>query len=274
MAVEWPAWELQGYGSAAPAPEHAAAGDPDVLLGLEAPPPRLDPLGPWFSARLTFASGARIDVLVTVSDDGLTVEDMRADPPLTLDGMATLARWIDGPLDEACRLATGRPRKGRPTLDLHPEPESAQGADRDAAGDEVIAARRAEDAEAAPVDAVVRGDGVLCGPGSGPGDDDRTAVAGIAAPVAAVYNRHPKPSGSTEPGAPTAAAVAPPAVLTRSRTTERRKLAADAYRAAQRDGRDPVLAVMNATGRNRRRALRLIAGARDEGFLTPRHNKR
>ena len=31
---------------------------------------------------------------------------------------------------------------------------------------------------------------------------------------------------------------------------------------------------MNATGRNRRRSLRLIAGARDEGFLTPRHNKR
>ncbi|WP_242640654.1 DUF6214 family protein, partial [Streptomyces kasugaensis] len=49
---------------------------------------------------------------------------------------------------------------------------------------------------------------------------------------------------------------------------------ADAYREAQRDGRDPVLAVMTVTGRNRRRSLRLIAGARDEGLLTPRHHKR
>ncbi|MFJ9413011.1 DUF6214 family protein [Streptomyces sp. NPDC101227] len=272
--MEWPAWELQGCGSAAPVPEPTTLGDLGGPLGLEDPPPRLDPLGPWFSARLTFASGARIEVLVTVSDDGLTVEDMRADPPLTLDGMATLARWIDGPLDEACRLATGRPRKGRQALELYPEPGSAPGVDPDAVGDEVIAARRAEEAEAAPVDAVVRGDGVLCGPGTGPGDAERTAAAALAAPAAAVYERTPKPAGSTESARSTRPAAAPPAVLTRSRTTERRKLAADAYRAAQRDGQDPVLAVMNATGRNRRRALRLIAGARDEGFLTPRHNKR
>ncbi|MGG7570083.1 DUF6214 family protein [Streptomyces sirii] len=64
------------------------------------------------------------------------------------------------------------------------------------------------------------------------------------------------------------------ALLARSRAAERRRLAADAYRQAQREGRDPVLAVMLATGRNRRRSLRLIAGARDEGLLTPRHNKR
>ncbi|WP_420894849.1 DUF6214 family protein [Streptomyces noursei] len=62
--------------------------------------------------------------------------------------------------------------------------------------------------------------------------------------------------------------------MVRSRAGERRKIAAAAYRAAQQAGRDPILAVMNATGRNRRRALRLIAGARDAGLLTPRHNKR
>lgn len=53
-----------------------------------------------------------------------------------------------------------------------------------------------------------------------------------------------------------------------------RRMAAEAYRAAQQEGRDPVLAVMLATGRSRRRSLRLIAGARDEGYLAPRHNRR
>ncbi|MEU8956495.1 DUF6214 family protein [Streptomyces sp. NPDC048518] len=53
-----------------------------------------------------------------------------------------------------------------------------------------------------------------------------------------------------------------------------RRVVADAYRAAQREGRDPVLAVMGATGRSRRKSLRLIAGARDAGYLSPRHNRR
>jgi hypothetical protein len=34
-----------------------------------------------------------------------------------------------------------------------------------------------------------------------------------------------------------------------------------------------VLAVMCVTGRSRRKSLRLIAGARDEGYLAPRHNR-
>jgi hypothetical protein len=51
-------------------------------------------------------------------------------------------------------------------------------------------------------------------------------------------------------------------------------LAARAYRAAQQKGADPVLAVMNATGHDRRRALRLIGRARDAGLLTPRHIRR
>lgn len=51
-------------------------------------------------------------------------------------------------------------------------------------------------------------------------------------------------------------------------------MAAQEYRAAQADGRDPVLAVMRATGRSRRRSLKLIAAARDAGTLPPRHNRR
>lgn len=58
------------------------------------------------------------------------------------------------------------------------------------------------------------------------------------------------------------------------RGMEGRRLAAQEYRAAQGEGRDPVLAVMRATGRSRRRCLRLIARARDAGFLTPRHARR
>ncbi|MBO1330187.1 hypothetical protein J3486_02810 [Streptomyces sp. VRA16 Mangrove soil] len=58
------------------------------------------------------------------------------------------------------------------------------------------------------------------------------------------------------------------------RGAEGRRSVAQTYRAAQSEGRDPVLAVMWATGRSRRRSLRMIAAARDAGFLAPRHNRR
>ncbi|CAL9651209.1 hypothetical protein SUDANB105_06633 [Streptomyces sp. enrichment culture] len=58
------------------------------------------------------------------------------------------------------------------------------------------------------------------------------------------------------------------------RGVEGRRLVAQEYRAAQQEGADPVLAVMCATGHSRRRSLRLIAQARDAGFLTPRHVRR
>jgi hypothetical protein len=58
------------------------------------------------------------------------------------------------------------------------------------------------------------------------------------------------------------------------RGIEGRWLVAQEYRAAQAEGTDPVLAVMCATGHSRRRSLRLIAQARDAGFLAPRHARR
>ncbi|MFH8341984.1 DUF6214 family protein [Streptomyces sp. AM6-12] len=58
------------------------------------------------------------------------------------------------------------------------------------------------------------------------------------------------------------------------RGAEGRLLLAREYRAAQEAGADPVLAVMRATGHGRRRALGLIARARDAGLLTPRHARR
>ncbi|TJZ58761.1 hypothetical protein FCH28_00885 [Streptomyces piniterrae] len=391
---DWPVWELRGHGSAAPAPEPAAPDDSAGNLGPGASPRRLDPLGPWFSARLTFDDGARIDVLVTVSEDGrITVEDMRADPPLTLDGLSALARWIEGPLDDACRVATGRPRKDQPSpgqepaaeggadpaawpeqgpvaaagLDTGPvsgpvsgtEPQSeplsmaAPGlvpeaewtadpkafadsgtsagtptgtgteAPADTGADDEPAAVHTREAAArtgeeegttepsadggvpSPDGPVVKGDGLLCRAPTAlvepPVDSPATLVEPpfVDPPLDPLvdppsepepepspeHNSAGHPEHAADPSAaearpedvapsPEGSASSPSAVLTRSRAGERRKFAADVYREAQREGRDPVLAVMNATGRNRRRSLRLIAGARDDGLLTPRHNKR
>ncbi|WP_435056497.1 DUF6214 family protein [Streptomyces noursei] len=278
--MEWPDWELQAHGSAA------------------------SELGPWFSARLTFPHGARVDVLVTATGDRLTVEDVRADPPLTLDALASLAHWIEGPLDDACRAATGRPPKGRPgtVAPTGPEPGPAPRASVGEAGP--ARPREARAGTAPPMGAVVHGAGRLCGTDAGPAvgtpvvgtsvvrtPAKGTAGAPAATPTGETSDAGSPPAPDAAPGpepTPTATAdrpaaqepeVPPPpaarsAVLVRSRAGERRKIAAAAYREAQQEGRDPVLAVMNATGRNRRRALRLIAGARDAGLLTPRHNKR
>ncbi|MFH8570380.1 DUF6214 family protein [Streptomyces sp. NPDC017993] len=364
MAAEWPVWELQGYGSAAPTPEPACLDDPVGDRGPGVLPARLDPLGPWFSARLTFADGARVDVLVAVFNDRIAVEDVRADPPLTLDGLAALARWIDGPLDDACRTATGRPRKARPGAEAKPlvNPWQARSEAEPPVRLEGGAPRPQGPAIAAPSGSVVHGEGPLCATGGadaaeatgavgradaagltgaagasadrdgfgardGIGADDRGGAvldAPTHAPTdtpahfaaeaetegsgvqGAVRSGTPEvtdplasngsasgpvpvadaaPEQGAEPASDTCltscgpAPEAPsdpnasPALLARSRASERRRLAADAYREAQRQGRDPVEAVMHATGRNRRRSLRLIAGARDEGFLTPRHKR-
>jgi hypothetical protein len=58
------------------------------------------------------------------------------------------------------------------------------------------------------------------------------------------------------------------------RGVEGQRLVAQEYRDAQKAGRDPVVAVMCATGHGRRMSLRLIARARDAGLLTPRHGRR
>jgi hypothetical protein len=152
---------------------------------------------PWFDVRLTFADGARIDVLAVVADGRIAIEDMRADPPLPLEGFAVLADRIGAPLEDACQMIVEQP------------------------GTEPVP----------------------------------------AAPSGTRHDDAPRPGHRrVRPATP--------------RGSAGRRIAAEAYRAAQREGNDPVLAVMGATGRSRRRALRLIAAARDEGFLAPRHNRR
>ncbi len=56
----------------------------------------------WFDVRLAFIDGAHVDVLAVVRDAGVSIEDVRAQPALSLDDLAALADWIEGPLFEAC----------------------------------------------------------------------------------------------------------------------------------------------------------------------------
>ena len=82
---------------------------------------------------------------------------------------------------------------------------------------------------------------------------------------------HPHPDSHPHPQEPPAVHRARPSW---PRGREGRLMVAQEYRTAQAEGRDPVLAVMHATGRSRRRSLKLIASARDAGALPPRHNRR
>ncbi|AQS70964.1 DUF6214 family protein [Streptomyces pactum] len=140
-----------------------------------------DTVTSWFEVHLTFADGARVEALAVLSGQGVRVEDVRADPPLSLDDLAVLAEWLENPLFEAC-------------------------------------------------------------------------VAGSADDPPAAARRRARPAWP--------------------RGREGRRLAAQEYRAAREVGGDPVLAVMRATGHSRRRSLRLIGQARDEGFLAPRRARR
>ncbi|MBD0840588.1 MULTISPECIES: DUF6214 family protein [unclassified Streptomyces] len=145
----------------------------------------------WFQVRLAFTDGARVEAVAVVSEGRLSIEDVRAQPALSLHDLTELADWIEEPLFEAC----GLPAEPMEEADEAGEAVEAYGG-----------ARRAR------------------------------------------------------PAWP--------------RGVEGRWLVAQEYRAAQEDGFDPVLAVMCATGHSRRKSLRLIAQARDAGFLTPRHARR
>ncbi|MGW5615033.1 DUF6214 family protein [Streptomyces sp. NPDC003877] len=134
----------------------------------------------WFEFRVAFPDGARVDALAVLAGGRVGVEEVRAQPALSLDDLGVLADWIEEALAEACGAAplpgghASRGRRARPAW-----PRGAEG----------------------------------------------------------------------------------------------RRRVAQEYRAAQRDGTDPVLAVMSATGHSRRASLRLIGQARDAGFLTPRHGR-
>ncbi|HZF89324.1 DUF6214 family protein [Streptomyces sp.] len=166
----WPAWEVREDGGATA----------------------------WLQVRLAFPDGAGVEALAVLADGNVSLEDVRARPALSLDDLVELADWIEGPLFEACGIAS-------------------ETVEDDGAGE--------GDAES----------------------EDGCAGAGVGARRA----RPPFPRG-----------------------IQGRWLVAQEYRAAQAEGADPVLAVMCATGHSRRKSLRLIAQARDAGFLAPRHARR
>ncbi|TSB10546.1 hypothetical protein FNJ62_30660, partial [Streptomyces benahoarensis] len=203
MRGDWPAWELRGHGSAAPSRE-GADGLPDgdgPLETADAAPSRLDLLEPWVSARLTFPDGARIDVLVTVEDDGITVEDLRADPPLPLSGLATLAHWIEGPLDDACRIATGRTRRPRPVPAPAADPSAAGGPyDGGARGSGGMSPAEGEPSAGGAVPSI--------GPGAGPSADRAPDPA--AEPAAAQATDRVAESATGPAAAPTVEQATPP----------------------------------------------------------------
>ncbi|MDJ1137260.1 DUF6214 family protein [Streptomyces iconiensis] len=211
-------WELQGYGTATPGPavrdvhEYETEHPSDPLgYGPGIPERAPDLLPPWFNVRLTFADGSHIDVLAAVVEGQIRIEDMRADPPLPLQGFAALAAWISEPLEDACRVVFQQHEAGCT--------------------------------------------GQVAGPRS-----FRAVEPGT----------EPEPEPEPAPEEP----AKHRARATWPRGLEGRRVAAAAYRAAQEQGDDPVLAVMCATGHSRRKSLRIIAAARDEGFLAPRHVRR
>ncbi|MFJ8635753.1 DUF6214 family protein [Streptomyces sp. NPDC093568] len=58
----------------------------------------------WFGVRLEFGDGARVDALAVVAKGCVSIEDVRAEPALSLDDLAALADWIEVPLSQACGI--------------------------------------------------------------------------------------------------------------------------------------------------------------------------
>ncbi|QIJ66395.1 hypothetical protein G7Z13_03505 [Streptomyces sp. JB150] len=207
----------------------------------------------WFQVRLAFADGAVVEALAVVADGNVCLEDVRARPAFCLDDLAVLADWLEGPLFEACGIAAGT-AEGR-----GPEADEAETVGEGAAGQ--------GGAEASEVDVSGVGDGGAGDTGAGVSAVDIGVAGGAEGEVGG------------DAGASDAADAAGAAGPRRARPPwprgiEGRRLVAQAYRTAQEEGTDPVLAVMCATGHSRRRSLRLIARARDAGFLAPRHARR
>ncbi|MEV6054352.1 DUF6214 family protein [Streptomyces sp. NPDC052107] len=170
----------------------------------------------WFHVGLVFPDGAQVDALAVVRDGRVSIEDVRAQPALSLADLTVLADWIEGPLFESCGVQRSYEGDGGEDPEGRYEPE---------ADDEVEVEAETGVAEY--------------------GEEDSALCEG------------PRRARPVWP-----------------RGIEGRRLVAQEYRAAQEEGCDPVLAVMSATGHSRRRSLRLIAQARDAGFLTPRHARR
>ncbi|MGW0613755.1 DUF6214 family protein [Streptomyces sp. NPDC002788] len=82
----------------------------------------------WFEFRLAFADGARVDALAVVAGGCVCVEEVRAQPALTLDDLAVLAEWIEESVGEACGAGPGAEGGGGPGRRARPVwPRGAEG---------------------------------------------------------------------------------------------------------------------------------------------------
>ncbi|MFD3924368.1 DUF6214 family protein [Streptomyces sp. NPDC058595] len=224
----WPRWEVQGYGT--------VSCDTPPGGRCELPADELVP--PWVDIRLTFADGARVDVLAVLRDGVIAVEEAQADPPLPLDDLTELGAWIEAPLAYARGVVAGQHQV-----------EAARLTDSDGTAGPAVGATSRRTRETAV--AVVAEDEGYEYEGGSPDSGVRLFPEEEPAPV----GRHRADDSAS------------------SDRADRRGVAAT-YRRAQQLGQDPVLVVMCATGYGRRKSLSLIASARDDGYLTPRHRRR
>ncbi|SES01818.1 hypothetical protein SAMN05421870_10788 [Streptomyces qinglanensis] len=181
-------------------------------------------------------------MVAAVVDGRIRLEEVRADPPLTLREFAELAPRLGEPLALACPSVL-RPSAPAPTV-------------RTTGPCVLPAAPRPVPPRPAP---------------------PRSAVPPAPAapqPPAPAPASAPDPAAATPRRAPAAAAAGGRRRRPGLRGTEALHTAAGAYSAARAQGQDPVLAVMRVTGHSRRKSLRVIAGARDAGLLSPRHARR
>ncbi len=55
----------------------------------------------WFGVRLEFGDGAHVDAHAVVTEGCVSIEDVRAEPALSLDDLAALADWIGATAGDA-----------------------------------------------------------------------------------------------------------------------------------------------------------------------------
>ncbi|MEU5531858.1 DUF6214 family protein [Streptomyces sp. NPDC020362] len=60
----------------------------------------------WVHVRLAFSDGARVDAVAVVTGGEVSIEDVKAQPALSLADLTVLADWIEDPLLEACGVAS------------------------------------------------------------------------------------------------------------------------------------------------------------------------
>ncbi|MFJ5773918.1 DUF6214 family protein [Streptomyces sp. NPDC093094] len=233
----------------------------------------------WYQVRLEFADGARVEALAVAAAGCLSVEDVRGRPALSLADLAVLADWIGGPLAEACGIELGAEGAGERVYGAHTYGSGTHG--RDVHADDAYGGEADGGGGEGDEDGDEDGDrgGGTCGGTYGEGGTcgEAGARTGLLAGPRTPGGEFPEegfPGGEFPEGGFPGGPVSRRARPAWPRGAEGRRLLAQEYRAAQEDGFDPVLAVMCATGHSRRRSLRLIAQARDAGFLTPRHIRR